>query len=128
MSFQYSKTPWPRGSVRDYTREGLGFESWLFILDFFILNKKRQAQRAKGNDMIFLCVTKSVKPPFLDRDDDIRQQPPSQFQMQTSCLFCIKLLSENQKELKKAFQDPYLERTAEATGVIRTTVAQSYST
>ena len=75
--------------------------------------------------MIFMCVTKSVKPPFLDRDDGIRQQPPSQFQKQTNCLFCIKLLSENQKE---AFRTPYLERTGEATGVIRTTVAQSYPT
>ena len=37
----------------------------------------------KGHAMIFMCVTKSVKPPFLDRDDDIRQQPPSQFQKQT---------------------------------------------
>ena len=75
--------------------------------------------------MIFMCVTKSVKPPFLDREDDIIQQPPSQFQKQTNSLFCIKLLSENQKE---AFRTPYLERTAEATGVIRTTVAQSYPT
>ena len=75
--------------------------------------------------MIFMCVTKSVKPPVLDRDDGIRQQPPSQFQKQTHCLFCIKLLSETQKE---AFRTPYLERTAEATGVIRTTVAQSYPT
>ena len=57
--------------------------------------------------MIFMCVTKSVKPPFLDRDDGIREQPPSQFQKQTSCLFCIKLLSENQKE---TFRTPYLER------------------
>ena len=73
--------------------------------------------------MIFMCVTKTVKPPFLDRDDGIRQQPPSQFQKQTNCLFCIKLLSENQKE---AFRTAYLKRTAEDTGVIRTTVAQSY--
>ena len=75
--------------------------------------------------MIFMCVTKSVKPPFSDRDDSIRQQPLSQFQKQTNGLFCIKLLSENQKE---AFQTPYLERTAEATGVIRTIGAQSYLT
>ena len=75
--------------------------------------------------MIFMFVTKSVKSPFLDRDNGIRQQPPSQFQKQTKCLFCIKLLSENQKE---AFRTPYLERTAEATGVIRTTVAQPYLT
>ena len=66
-------------------------------------------------------MTKSVKPPILDRDDDIRQQPPSQFQKQTNGLFCIKLLSENQKEV---FRAPYLEKTAEATGVIRTTVAR----
>ena len=75
--------------------------------------------------MIFMFVTKSVKPPFFDRDDGIRQQPTSQFQKQTNCLFCIKLLSENQKE---AFRTPYLERTTEATGVIKTTVAQSYPT
>ena len=75
--------------------------------------------------MIFICVTKSVKPPFLDRDDGIRQQPPSELQNQTNCLFCIKLLSENQKE---AFRTPSLERTAEATDVIRTTVAKLYPT
>ena len=75
--------------------------------------------------MIFMFVTKSVKLPFLDIDDGIRQQPPSQFQKQTKCLFCIKLLSENKKE---AFRTPYLEKTAEATGVIRTTVAQSFPT
>ena len=69
--------------------------------------------------MIFMSVTKSVKPPFLDRDDGIRQQPPSQFKKQTNCLFYINLLSENQKE---AFLTPYLERTAEAMGVIRTTI------
>ena len=71
--------------------------------------------------MIFMCVTKSVKPPFLDRDDGIKQQPPSQFQNQTNGLFCIRVLSENQKE---AFRAPYLEKTAEATYVIRTTVAR----
>ena len=71
--------------------------------------------------MIFMCVINSVKPSFLDRDDDIRQQPPSQFQKQTNCLFCIRVLSENQKE---AFRTAKLERTAEATGVIRTTVAR----
>ena len=71
--------------------------------------------------MIFMCVTKSVKPPFLDRDDGIRQQPPSQFQKQTNCLLCIRVLYENQKE---TFRTPKLERTAEATGVIRTTVAR----
>ena len=43
--------------------------------------------------MIFMCVRKSVKPPFLDRDNGIRQQPPSQFKKQTHCLFCI-MLSE----------------------------------
>ena len=37
----------------------------------------------KGHAMIFMCVTKSVEPPFFDRDDDIIQQPPSQFQKQT---------------------------------------------
>ena len=54
-----------------------------------------------------ICVPKKLKPPFWDRDDGIRQQPPSQFQKQTNCLFCIKLLSENQKE---AFRTPYLEK------------------
>ena len=75
--------------------------------------------------MIFMCVTKSVQSPVLDRDDGIRQQPPSLFQKQTDCLFCIMLLSENKKE---PCRTPYLERTAEATGVIRTTVAQLYPT
>ena len=69
-----------------------------------------------------MCVTKSVKPPFLDRDDAIRQQqPPSQFQKQINCLFCIRVLSENQNG---AFWTPKLKRTAEATGIIRTTVAR----
>ena len=67
--------------------------------------------------MVFMCDI-CVKPPFLARDDNIRQQPPSQFQKQTNCLFCIRVLSENQKE---AFRAPYLEKT-EATGVMRTTV------
>ena len=71
--------------------------------------------------MIFMCVIKSVKPPFLDRGDGIKQQPPSQFQKQTNCLFCIRVLSENQKE---TFRTPMFERTAEATGVIRITVAR----
>ena len=71
--------------------------------------------------MIFMCVTKSVKRPILDRDDGITQQPPSQFQNQTNGLFCIRVLSENQKE---AFRAPYLEKTAEAMGVIITTVAR----
>ena len=93
----------------------------LFYLRFFFILNKKQARRAQENDMIFMCVTKSVKPPVLDRDNGIRQQPPSQFQKQTNCLFCIKLLSENQKE---AFRAPYLEKTAEATGVIRTTFAR----
>ena len=75
--------------------------------------------------MIFMCMTKSVNPPFLDRDDGIKQQPPSQLKKQTNCLFCIKLLSENQKE---AFRTQYMERPAEATGVIRTTFAKSYPT
>ena len=66
-------------------------------------------------------MTKSVKPPFLDRDDGIRQQPPSQLQKQTHGLFFIRVLSENKKE---AFRAPYLEKTAEVTGVIRTTVAR----
>ena len=98
----------------------------LFYLRFFYL-KQKQERRAQENDLIFMWVTKSFKPPFSDRDDGIRQQPPFQFQKQTNCLFCIKLLSENQK-IKKAFRTTYLERTAEATGVIRTTVAQSYPT
>ena len=57
----------------------------------------------------------------MGRDDDIRQQPPSQFQKQTHGLFFIRVLSENKKE---AFRAPYLEKTAEATGVIRSTVAR----
>ena len=67
-------------------------------------------------------MTKSVKPPFLDRDVGIRQQPPTQFQnlRQIHGLFFIRVLSENKKE---AFRAPYLEKTAEATGVIRLTVA-----
>ena len=65
-----------------------------FILDFFVLKKKNRHE----DDMIFMCVTKSVKMSFLDRDDGIRQQPPSQFKKQTNCLFCIKLLSENKKK------------------------------
>ena len=44
--------------------------------------------------MIFMC-DKRVKSPFLDRDDGIRQQLPTQFQKETNNLFCIKLLSEN---------------------------------
>ena len=67
-------------------------------------------------------MTKSVKTPFLDRDDGIRQQPPSQFQKQTNGLFCIRVLSENKKG---AFRAPFLEKTAEATGVIRTTILVS---
>ena len=69
--------------------------------------------------MIFMRVTKSVKPAFLNRDDDIRQQPPFQFQKQVNSLFCIKVLSENQKE---ASRTPCLERTTEATDVSRVTV------
>ena len=67
------------------------------------------------------CVTKSVKPAFLDRDDYIRQQAHSRVQKQTNGLFCIRMLSENKKE---AFRAPYFDRTAETTGVIRTTVAR----
>ena len=79
---------------------------------------KNRHEEHKGHAMIS-CVTKSVKPSFLDRDDGISQQPPSQFQKQINGLFCIRVLSENQKE---AFRAPYLEKTAEATGVIRTTI------
>ena len=68
--------------------------------------------------MIFMCDQK-CQPPFLDRDNGIRQQPPSQFHKKTNGLFCIKLLSENQKE---DFRAPYLVKTAEARGVIRTSV------
>ena len=71
--------------------------------------------------MIFMCVTKSVTPAYLDKDDGIRQQPPPQFQKQANSLFCIRVPSENKKE---AFRTPYLERAAEATGVIRKTVAR----
>ena len=65
----------------------------------------------------------TVKPSFLDSDDDIRQQPPSQFHKQTNTrsIFCIRVLLKIKKE---AFRTPYLERTAETTGVSRTTVAR----
>ena len=39
--------------------------------------------------MIFICVTKSVKPAYLDRDDDIRQQPPPQFQKQANIVYSV---------------------------------------
>ena len=71
--------------------------------------------------MIFMC-DKKCQTAILDRGDGIRQQPPSQFQKQTNGLFCIMVLSENQKE---SFRAPYLEKTDEATGVIRTTVLVS---
>ena len=71
--------------------------------------------------MILMC-DKMCQTAILDRDDGIRQQPPSQFQKQTNGLFCIKVLSENKKE---DFWAPYLEKTAEAMGVIRTTVLVS---
>ena len=74
--------------------------------------------------MIFMCVTESVKPSFLDRDNGIRQQTPSQFQKQVNCLFCIRVLSENQKE---AFWTSYLKRTAEAAGVSSIVGTQSES-
>ena len=61
--------------------------------------------------MIFMCDKKVSKPPFVDRDDGIRQQPPSQFQKQTHGLFFIRVLSENKKE---AFRALHLEKTAEA--------------
>ena len=57
---------------------------------------------------------------FLNRDDDIRQQPPPHFLKQGNSLFCIKVLSENQKETSRS---PYLERRADATCVSRATVA-----
>ena len=53
-----------------------------YLRFFFILNKKNRHEEHKGHAMIFM-LTKSVKPPFLDRDDSIRQKPPSQFQKQT---------------------------------------------
>ena len=64
---------------------------------------------------------KKCQTPFLDRGDDIKQQTPSQFQKKTNCLFCIRVLSENQKE---TFRTPIFERTAEATGVIRIIAAR----
>ena len=73
----------------------------LFILDSFISNKRNIHEECKGFDMIFVCVIKSVKPPFLDRGDGTKQQPPSQFQKQTNCLYCMRVLSENQKETFK---------------------------
>ena len=57
--------------------------SKLFYLRFFyILIKKNRHEEHKGHAMIFM-LTKSVKPPFLDRYDSIRRKPPSQFQKQT---------------------------------------------
>ena len=100
---------------------GSSLDKLFFTLEFFFILIKNRHEEHKGHDMILMRVTKIVKPPFLDRDDGIRQQPSSQFQKQTNCLFCIRVLSENQKE---AFRAPYLEKTAEATGVIRTTVAR----
>ena len=52
----------------------------------------------------------------MDRDDGIRQQPPAQFQKQTHGLFFIRET--------EAFSGSVLKKTAEATGVIRTTVAR----
>ena len=83
MSYLYSRTPWPRGSVRGYICEGLGF---------FILNKNRHEEH-KRHAIIFMC-DKKCQSPFLDRDDGIRQRPPSQFQKQTHGLFFIRVLSE----------------------------------
>ena len=74
--------------------------------------------------MIFMCVKEFVKPSFLDRDNGIRQQTPSQFQKQVNCLFCIRVLSENQKE---AFWTSYFKRTAEAAGVSSIVGTQSES-
>ena len=74
--------------------------------------------------MIFMCVTKSVKPPFLTETMASDNNRPL-ISKSKQIVYSIKLLSENQKE---AFRTPFLERTAEATGVIRTTVAQSYPT
>ena len=54
-----------------------------FYLRFFLFSIKNRHEEHKGHAMIFMCGTKSVKTPFLDRDDDIRQQPPSHFQKQT---------------------------------------------
>ena len=47
---------------------------------------------------------------------------PLNFKSKIDGLFCIRVLSENQKE---AFRAPYKEKTAQATGVIRTTVLVS---
>ena len=53
----------------------------IFYLIFLFKIKNRHEEH-KGHAMIFMF-DKSVKPPFLDRDNGIRQQPPSQFQKQT---------------------------------------------
>ena len=44
-----------------------------FILDFLSLSyiKTRHEEHKRMINMIFMCVTKSVKPPFLDQDDGI---------------------------------------------------------
>ena len=70
--------------------------------------------------MIFMC-DKKCQTAILDRDDGIRQQPPSQFQKQTNGLFCIRVLAENKKE---AFRAPYMEKTAETMGVMGTAAAR----
>ena len=67
-------------------------------------------------------MTKCVKPPFWTGTIASDNNRPLNLQKQTNGLFCIKVLSENQKE---DFRAPYLEKTAEATGVIRTTVLVS---
>ena len=50
----------------------------LLYLRFVLLNKKNRHGEHKGRAMIFMCDKKCQKP-FLDRDDSITQQPPSQF-------------------------------------------------
>ena len=65
-----------------------------FILVFF--NKNRH-EKHKGHAMIFMC-DKKCQTAIFDRDDGIRQQPPSQFQKQTHGLFFIRVLCENKKK------------------------------
>ena len=50
-----------------------------------------------------MCVTKSVKPSFLDRDDGIRQQPPSQLKKNKKKQIVYSILSCFLKIKKKSF-------------------------
>ena len=74
----------------------INFLILVVVFFWFFLHKNRH-EEYKGHAMIFMC-DKSVKPPFLDRNDGITQQPPSQFQNQTHGLLFIRVLSKNKKK------------------------------